>query len=208
MQDQQQPGMSFQPGQQFQPQPEPQPQQQPAVTPVQPAPLPQTPQPATQPPSHMQDDGNTISWTASEYIAHEKGGSWFVQFVLVAIVATAVAYFITRSIFTVAVFVIFAIGFIVLAKRKPQVLQYQLSDDMIRVGDKTFSLHSFKSFAIIDEGNLDSISLLPLKRFMPALDIYFAPEDEDRITDLLSQSLPMEHRTQDMLDKFMQKIRF
>ena len=156
----------------------------------------------------MEQDSEHISWTASEYIAHEKSPVWFIKFGVATAIFLIATFAITRSIFTVGVMIVFAIGFMILANRKPAVLNYQLSDGVIRVGQKTYALSDFKSFAIIEEGQIDSISLLPLKRFLPALDIYFAPDDEDAIAEFLSDYLPFEHRTQEMLDKFMHKIRF
>jgi hypothetical protein len=48
-----------------------------------------------------------------------------------------------------------------------------------------------------------------MKRFMPYIPMYYAPDQEDAILDTLSQYLPFEaERRQDPIDRFMHKIRF
>jgi hypothetical protein len=50
--------------------------------------------------------------------------------------------------------------------------------------------------------------LLPMQRFMPAISIYYAPEDEEKIFAMLSERLPLEVHTKDMLERFMGRIHF
>jgi hypothetical protein len=66
----------------------------------------------------------------------------------------------------------------------------------------------FRSFAVVEEGAFHTITLLPLKRFMPAISLYYAPDDEPAILKTFSALLPQESRSQDALDKFMHHIRF
>jgi hypothetical protein len=58
------------------------------------------------------------------------------------------------------------------------------------------------------EGAFSSIVLVPLKRFSPLTSIYYAPQDEERITAMLAAHLPYEERKHDPIDKLMQRIRF
>jgi hypothetical protein len=149
-----------------------------------------------------------LTWTASEFVAHEKSTGWYVEVGLASLLGIAIIYIITRDIFSVVVLVLFAITFLVFASRKPKVLQYGLNDRLIQVGQKTYPLASFKSFAVVDEGAIHSIALLPLKRFMPAMTMYYAPDDEAKIVNFLGQHLPQEERKQDAIDRLMRQIRF
>lgn len=162
--------------------------------------------PASSAPSH--DAGPSITWTASEFIEHEKSASWYMQFGLASGLGIVIIYLITRDLFSVAVLVLFAAAFMVFAARKPKVLQYSLSNNVMQVGKRGFKLDTFKSFAVVDEGAIHSISLLPLKRFMPALTVYYAPDDEEKIVQFLGNFLPQEDHKQDSIDRFMHKIRF
>lgn len=210
MQDEQQPGWTFTPGQQ--------PVQSPAApqtagpaspVPAVPPPSPQAPAPAAPPqPSPQASTDNGINWTASEFVEHEKSAGWYLGVLFVAAVGIGIIYFITKDVFSVVVLAMFAIGFVVLAARKPQVLSYSLSDNGIQVGQKFYTFGQFKSFAVIDEGMIHSITLLPLKRFMPGISVYYAPDDEAAIVNFLGAHLPHEERKQDAVDRFMHRIRF
>jgi hypothetical protein len=189
MQDQQQPGWTFSPGQQPQT--------------AAPAPQPNIPAPTT--PSAS--DG-AITWSASEFVEHDKAASWYIGFLFIAVLGIGAVYLVTRDLFSVITLSLFAVAFMTFAARKPKVLSYSLSENGIQVGEKFYTLGQFKSFSVIDEGMIRSISLLPLKRFMPAINIYFAPDDENKIAGFLGARLPHEERQQDAIDRFMHKIRF
>ena len=94
------------------------------------------------------------------------------------------------------------------AARKPQELKYRLDNSALHVGDRSYLYSQFKSFTVIEEGLIHSIMLMPLQRFMPPLSVYYAPEDEDKISEALSSYLPYEDRKQDFIDKLMRKVRF
>jgi hypothetical protein len=104
--------------------------------------------------------------------------------------------------------VIVTVLFGVFAARKPRTLNYALDDAGIHIGQKFYSYGDFKSFSVLDEGGLNAIWLMPLKRFMPSLTIYYAPNDEDKIMRVLSSFLPFEDRDHDMVDRLMRKVRF
>lgn len=152
---------------------------------------------------------DSISWSASEYIAHHKSGSWYALFGVVLVVGLIGIYFITSGdILSVVVVAIVAAVFAMYAARQPNEQQYSISDQGVSIGSKAYSFNDFKSFSVIDEGAFSSIAFMPLKRFMPVISIYYTPDDEDKIVDALSQFLPFDHRDADMVDKLMKKIRF
>ena len=78
----------------------------------------------------------------------------------------------------------------------------------LRLRGNFYDYGQFRSFAVVPEGTFQSITLMPLKRFMPMLTVYYSPEDEQKITDLLANQLPLENRGRDTLDRFLHHIRF
>lgn len=192
MQDEQKPGWTFNPGQSS----------------VQPPAQPQNTQREPQSQATPQTNDGAINWTASEFVEHEKNFAWYVGFLFIAIVGIGIIYLITRDLFSVVVLGLFAIAFIIFAARKPKVLNYSVNESGIHIGEKFYAFGQFKSYAVIDEGVIRSISLMPLKRFMPALNLYFAPDDEHKITEFIGSFLPREERKQDAIDRLMHKIRF
>lgn len=152
-------------------------------------------------------DGS-ISWTASEFIAHHKSTGWYVALIGAAIFIAALVWLLTKDKVSAAVVVVGALLLAVYGARQPRQLDYRLDQQGLTVGPRHFSYHAFRSFAIMPEGAFNSIVFMPLKRFSPLTTIYYAPEDEEKIVSLLSERLPMEQRKKDMVDRLMWRIRF
>lgn len=149
-----------------------------------------------------------VSWTASEFVEHEKNFSWYVILAGFSMAAIAVIFLITRDWVTVVVIAMAAALFGVTAKRKPRTLSYELDQKGVKIGDKPYPYHGFKSFSVLEEGVFSSIQLMPLKRFMPPISLYYPPESEDQIISTLANYLPHEERSHDPIDKLMRKVRF
>jgi hypothetical protein len=154
------------------------------------------------------ENPNEVSWTASEFIAHHKGASWYLM-LLGAIVAVAgLTYLLTGDSISTVTIIIVGFLFALLASKKPRQQSYKIDHSGINVGEKFYPHESFKSFAVIEEGVVGCINLVPLKRFMPEISIYFPPEEEAKIIDILSASLPNDQREEHQFDRLMKKIRF
>lgn len=149
----------------------------------------------------------TIQWTASEFVAHHKSAAWYGRLAIGAILVAAVAFWLVDL--TSAIVILFAaVAFGVFAGREPRELRYQLDNHGIIIDKRAMPYSQFRGFSLIQEGAFRSITLLPLKRFAPAISIYYDPNDEEVITTTLSQHLPFEQRSQDPLDRLLWRIRF
>lgn len=148
------------------------------------------------------------NWTASEFIVYQKNVGWYIMAFFVIIVLALITYFISKDWISAVVIVIFGFLFIGFAARKPRVLNYEISSQGIKIGDKLYLYGSLKSFAVIDEGTMRSIDILPLQRFVPVVSMYYDPNDEEAIIRALGTFLPQEERKQPAIDKLMHKIRF
>jgi hypothetical protein len=104
------------------------------------------------------------------------------------------------------VFAVLTLG--IYAARKPRVQQYTLTPQGLNVGPKNYTFENFKSFAVAEEGAIASIVFMPLKRFMPPLTIYVAPDMEEQVISYLSALLPFEQHKQDAVDSLLKRIRF
>lgn len=151
---------------------------------------------------------NPVSWSASEYIAHNKGVSWFVLLGVALFVLVVGAYFVAGDIITPVVVAIAGITFGVFAGRPPRVLQYSLDSRGIKIGDKFYAYSDFRSFDISDDSPLPAILLLPLKRFLPPITVFYEQKEEDAILNVLGSYLPHEEQQPDMVDRLMRRIRF
>jgi hypothetical protein len=188
----------------------PSPAPDPAPSPAIAAPQTTDPLPSTEPPASENDqmDGNYISWTASEFIAHEKSAGWHVILVLVAVVVAVLTWFITKDIITPVVIIVAGVILSFYGGRRPNQLQYQLGDQGLQVGNRYYDFNDFRSFAVVPEGAIASIALTPSKRFSPLVTLYFDPQDGDKIIDILGMHLPHRERKVDAIDGLMRRIRF
>jgi len=184
----------------------------PASTP--PAPPASTPTAQQPAPQAAPDSGTSvtgdgiISWTASEFISHEKSIGWYGKLALGAVIIAALIYLLTKDLISTTVVIVCALAFGAIAGRRPRQLRYQISNAGITIGQKQLTYAGFKSFSIVPEGAFSSIIFRPLKRFAPLTTIYYSPNDEDQILDLLSQHLPFEDYKPDPVDNMMRRIRF
>jgi len=162
----------------------------------------ETPQP------RMQTNKASISWTASEFIDHQKSASWYISVLACGLVLAGLLFLITKDKITSGVVVFVTVLFAYYATRKPKRISYRLSDGILDVGEKQFDLGLYRSYFLIPEGAFSSLTFLPLKRFALPLTVYYDPADEIKITDILNSYLPMEHKKHDAVDNFMRRIRF
>lgn len=149
-----------------------------------------------------------VGWSASEFIAHEKNGSWFAMLVAGTIILSAVVFLVTKEWFSIVGIAVLAVAVAVFGNLKPRVLNYAVSPDGLTVGEKHFTYDTFRSFAVIEDGAMVSLQLLPQKRFMVPISMYLDPAQEDAIIDALGEYLPFEHRERDLTDKISSRFRF
>lgn len=150
----------------------------------------------------------TVTWTASEYIDHSRGAGWYLVLVAGTIVLGAAVYLITKDYFAAGVIGAMGIIVAVFSTHKPRQVKYELSASGLRTGEKTYPLSIFKSFALIREGAVSSVNLIPTKRFMPPLSIYFDPSDEQKIVAILGEHLPLAEGGLDSVERLARRLRF
>ena len=162
-----------------------------------------------QPPEDVEPaDPNAITWSASEFIAHEKSSGWYAALMLAAVAFAALVYLVSRDIVSVIVILVAALLLAVYGSRKPRQIEYRVDSKGLGVGNKRFNYGEFRSFSVMPEGAFSSIVLMPLRRFAAPTSIYYPPEDEDKIVNLLSGHLPAEERRHDAIDRLMHRIRY
>ena len=196
----QQAGWVFNPGD---PQPSVPATAQPAVT--------QQPAPVTDPQKTHVEQHNTgeVAWTASEYVAHERDALWFLTIIGGSVLVATVVYFLTQQDKVSTFMVVFvAIIFLVFALKKPRVLDYKIDEHGVTIDRKQYPFTVFKSFSILEDEAVSSLVLMPQKRFMPILSVYYAQEDEEKIVQKLADYLPFSQYQPDIVDNLLRKIRY
>ena len=164
--------------------------------------------PAASPPEpdHVRASDDDISWQAREYIHHPKGTVWYAG--LGILVLALLIFAIVSSAWTFAVLVIvMGIALGVTAARQPQVLHYTLTPSTLQIDNKTYSLTDFRAFGVNEESELYSLTLIPTRRFMPAIVVFFEEEQGEQIVDILGARLPMQRIEPDIVERLTQRLR-
>ena len=150
-----------------------------------------------------------VTWTADEFKAHPKNSQWFIRLAIFTAALAGISFIISPGDFVPPlVVIIVAFTFGVLAVRKPRKLEYAIDDSGVHIGQKLYPFSTFKSFSIVQEDGMDVVWLMPLKRFMPILSLYFEENEGSKIVEALANTLPLENRQPDPVDRLMHKIKF
>lgn len=169
----------------------------------------ETDQVQTAPTTYWQGDpAESISWTASEFIAHHKTPGWYLLAMVGAVMAAVIIWFITKDVVSPLVIIVMGAIVATFAARQPRQLSYQLDPHGLTIGNRSFTFGDFRSFSVVPDGAFSSIVFAPLKRFGVLTTIYYDPQDEEHIVDILSQYLPHEVRQPDPLEQLMRRLRF
>jgi hypothetical protein len=153
------------------------------------------------------DKNDSITWEASEYIHRSKDLIWVLGFGAIVLVGVGVSIWLQAWTFT-ALVVAMAIAMGVFAFRPPKVKHYTLTHQGLNVDGKMYNLTDFRAFGVLAEEAFYSALLIPVKRFMPAVTMYFAQEDGEKIVDILGSHLPLEDIQADPIDVLMRRLHF
>lgn len=159
-------------------------------------------------PVKSDDSHSDITWSASEFIIHDKSFTWYVVLSFATIIISAIIYLLTHDKISTGIIILAGITFGVYGARKPRLLNYKINDSGITIQTKIFGYDTFKSFEIVEDSVLPNVILMPLKRFMPSLSIYLDPASQEEVIKVLSEHLPQDVRQQDFIERFTQRIRF
>lgn len=159
-------------------------------------------------PQAPQIDPNAhVTWEASEYIHRAKDTLWAIMFGLVVVAVLGLSIFLQAWTFAGLVLAM-SIAFGVFAFRKPKVKHYNLTRSGLDIDGKFYPMELFRAFSIQTEDAFFSIILTPVKRFMPAIIMYFSEDDGPEIIDILGDALPLEDAQFDIIDAVMRRLHF
>jgi hypothetical protein len=147
-----------------------------------------------------------VTWTASEFISYHKNGGWYFMLIGGVAVLCGLVYFLTRDLISVVAIAVVIILYLVLAGVKPKQRAYRLDQYGIGIDEKSYPYNEFKSFSVFQEGAVGRVSFIPLKRFMPEIEIYFPLESGPQVLDMLADSLPHDQRPEHGMDRIIKRL--
>jgi len=152
-------------------------------------------------------DGS-ITWTASEFVYHQKNANWYLVFFALTVVVSVGVWLLTKNLITIVTIVVAAAALAMAATKKPRELEYRIDGNSLSIANKSFPLTEFRAFTVVHQDGFSSLVFSPLKRFNLLITIYYDPADEQKILDILSSRIPMEEKKRDWIDRLMWKIRY
>ena len=150
---------------------------------------------------------SSISWTAAEYVEHDKNRWWYVIMIVATIGLIAVAIFLFRDWIFAVLVVVMAIAIYTIAHRPAREIVYTITPDGINIGEKHFNFSTFRAFGLVKEGAIYNLRFVPNKRFMPHVTAYIPNEQGEQIVDTLGAILPMEDIQPDIIDSLVSRSR-
>ena len=174
---------------------------------VSPEPTPNDNQPASGSTPSDKDDEAVLRWEGPEYIEHDRNGIWYAIFAVITLVFMALSIFLLKSVTFTVLIPVMAVALFVYTRRPAQHISYTLSRKGIYVNDKLHPYSEFKAFAVNTRNGVNSVIIIPRKRFQIALTAYFSEEVGEALVDMLAARLPMQTYTPDFLDKLLAKLR-
>lgn len=153
------------------------------------------------------DDSAVLRWEGPEYIEHDRDNRWYVIFGIITLAFMAAAIFLIKSITFTVLIPVMALALFFYTRRPAQNINYTVGRKGIHVNDKLYSYSDFKAFAVNTREGINSVVIIPRKRFQMALIAYFPEEVGETLVDMLAARLPMKTYTPDFLDKLLTKLR-
>lgn len=149
-----------------------------------------------------------VEWSASEFINHQKGTSWYVVLAIGAAILSAVIFFITKEYISIVVIMLMAVVLGVYGAAKPKVVKYTITPKGIGFGNTFHPYSEVKSFCVIKETTIPYVQLLLHKRIAVPLTLYVAPDFMDKITEIIGEYVPYDQKQLDYTDRLSAKFRF
>lgn len=147
-----------------------------------------------------------VQWQAPEYLVTKKAIGWYAAFGVAVILMMALAILVIKSWTFALLIPVMAAALVIYVNRPPHSSTYVVSDKGIYINEKLHPMSEFKSFGVLQESSLPAIVFTPIRRFRPALTVYFPSEAGEAIVDRLGPHLPMEAVRLDAFDKIIKAL--
>ena len=152
-------------------------------------------------------EGEEVDWQAEEYISSEKNTAWYIGLGVVVVAVILLDIFFMKSISVSVLIVVIAVVIIVMSIRPARMIQYRMNSDGLFIDDQFIKFSEYKAFGVFREHGRDSVLLIPVKRFMPGMYIYFPEGSREDIVGLLSSKLPVQEVKPDFMDRIVKLLR-
>ncbi len=150
-----------------------------------------------------------ISWRAAEYDYYEKDLNWYLLIGAFALLLIVVALW--QKDFFFAIFILLSSAMvIVLGRRRPEVLDFRLTEAGCHLGEKLFYPYdALENFSVAERpGRLDEMVLKRKTSFNPYVRVLLDSQMAAKARGFLKEKLPEVEREETFMDIFTHLLGF
>ncbi|MBM3281663.1 MAG: hypothetical protein FJY91_02940 [Candidatus Harrisonbacteria bacterium] len=147
---------------------------------------------------------HSINWQAPEYEYYEKKAHWYWAVIGTSFLLLLYCYFSSNPLFAVFV-VLSAVLIIYWGKKEPRMIDFELSEEHIRLNNKIYSLKLFDAYHL----DFDHLVLRKKSHLLPYLKIRIHAQDKEDIEYALERKrMPTFEYNETVEDVFSHLIGF
>jgi hypothetical protein len=158
----------------------------------------------------MQEEKNNsilLSWTAPEFIKHEKSAGWFWALGIIGVALVVVSLMMQNYLFILIV-ILAAFLIYIQAKKRPTNIRVTLTNKGIIINDKEYAYSDLRSFWIFEEPEIECLSLISKKLTQPQIQIPFGEQNPKKIREILIKFITEKEQEEPLIDAIARKIKF
>lgn len=153
-------------------------------------------------------DKAVMSWTAPEYIQHEKGKIWKITALSLVIISAVLGYFFNALTFSIAI-IVFAFVYYLVNSDKAKLVEVVISEIGIKVGNRNYPYSKIRGFWIIyDPPRLTTLNIWADGEINSHIVIQLNELNPAEIREYLIKKIPeMKNKKETMVDIFTRLLR-
>ena len=149
-----------------------------------------------------------MQWSTLEHSYTEKNNDWYASVILITGALIAVEFLMNNFLLITLTFIA-TVTFILMAARKPNIIQVEVRRNGIRLGDTLYPYQSLDGFAIIDYTPERRLLLESNRAILPLIVIHISDDiDSEELHVELKQHLPEKNLHETLPQLFMERIGF
>lgn len=155
------------------------------------------------------DQSLIFSWSAPEYIRHDKSNRWYLTAGIIALLTSALALFLGNWTMALAVLALAAVYWYLDTYHPPKVTKIELSEMGVRVGHMFFPYSQIQSFWIIYDHGIKTLNFKALNHWFGDVVIQLGDIDPVEIRNFLIAQLPeWEGKREPVSEMFLRILKF
>jgi hypothetical protein len=150
--------------------------------------------------SFNQKESTLLSWEANEYHPYEHGWKWYLALVVASLAVIGFSIY-TKDWFVIAIALILDIFIILYTRKKPENMEYRITQLGIYAGEHFYPYGGIHSFWLSLHDRERKLNIIFMKKYLPQLTILIDNADPLQVKTIMGKYIPeQENRTDSLID--------